>query len=337
MKEKNLKNLVWILIVIILLAVSFIIYDKVLSVDKDVTPLEPEVDTEVIEELEKKVEEAKDDDEDEVKELEEKVEELEEKVEDLEEEEEVAAYEGENFIKVISPNDGAGFSTEPIEFTGEVSPNTDKIVATAYVEAGIGGGLNDVYTLENFEHGDTEFVYRAKEEWENLNANTIKYTFEAYFDDGSTESTSLHISYLTEDIPAGFSTGTIKGSYITIDSPADGSTFITASTVNPDNVTPLPIEFTGSVPINTTKIVVTAVGGNINCDLLDFQGPCIPYFEDIYTLQNFKHGDKSFIYRANFQLGNLSDYGEHKYTFTAHFDDGSTQSEQVTIYTDVEQ
>ena len=136
-QEKNLKNLVWILIIIILLVVSFIVYDKVLSVDRDDTPLEPVVDEDVIEELEEKVEEAKDEDDDEVKELEEKVEDLEEKVEDLEEEakeeekEEAVAYEGENFINLISPNDGAGFSTEPIEFTGEVSPNTEKIVVTA--------------------------------------------------------------------------------------------------------------------------------------------------------------------------------------------------------------
>ena len=346
-QEKNLKNLVWILIIIILLVVSFIVYDKVLSVDKDVTPVEPELDTEVIEELEEKVEEAKDEDDDEVKELEEKVEDLEEKVEDLEEEakeeekEEAVAYEGENFINLISPNDGAGFSTEPIEFTGEVSPNTEKIVVTATggnpdcnadFEASYGGTcakyINDTYTLASFELGDDSFIYRVKYEWDNLTDGTNSYTFTAHFDDGSTKSTELSIeSYI--------GAGDIF-SMISVSSPEDGAHLITASSVNDDNVTPLPIVFTGSVSANTTKIVVTAVGGNINCDLLDFQGPCIPYFKDVYTLQNFKHGDESFIYRADFQLDNLA-MDKNTYTFTAHFDDDNTKSEQVTIYIEIEQ
>jgi len=351
-QEKNLKNLVWILIVIILLTVSFIVYDKVLSVDKDVTPVEPELDTEVIEELEEKVEEAKDEDDDEVKELEEKVEDLEEKVEDLEEEakeeekEEAVAYEGENFINLISPNDGAGFSTEPIEFTGEVSPNTEKIVVTATggnpdcnadFEASYGGTcakyINDTYTLASFELGDDSFIYRVKYEWDNLTGGMNNYKFTAHFDDGSSKSTELSIeSYVNA--------GAIP-SMISVSSPADGSTFITASQENPDKVTQLPIKFTGSVSINTTKIVVTATGGDINCDessLDELNQPpfCIMYFKDIYTLKDFKHGDESFIYRVDFKWDNLT-MDKNTYTFTAHFDDGSTQSEQVTIYIEIEQ
>jgi len=331
-QEKNLKNLVWILIVIILLTVSFIVYDKVLSVDKDVTPLEPELDTEVIEELEEKVEEAKEDEDDEVKELEEKVEDLEEKVEDLEEEkeeakeeekEEAVAYEGENFINLISPNDGAGFSTEPIEFTGKVSPNTEKIVVKATggdpncnenTDGACAKYINDTYTLASFELGDDSFIYRAKYEWDNLTGGMNNYKFTAHFDDGSSKSTELSIeSYVNA--------GAIP-SMISVSSPADGSSF--------DNTSSLPIEFTGAVSKNTTKIVVTATGGDPNCTKdLDYLCGNI-YMKDVYTLNNFAHGDESFVYRAKPEWGNLTT-GDNSYTFTAHFDDGSTESTTRTI------
>ena len=324
-KEKNLKNLVWILIVIILLTVSFIVYDKVLSVDKDITPLEPEVDTEVIEELEEKVEEAKDDDgDDDVKELEEKIEDLEEKVEDLEDEveekeetiedneesinEEAVVYSGENFIKVISPNDGAGFSTEPVEFTGEVSPNTEKIVVTVVAEGTSPPAVKDVYQLQNFNYGDESFVYRASTEWDNLFNGGYIYQFEAYFDDGGKESTEIYISY------------GVMENYITVDSPVDGKKF---------NINELPIEFTGSVSKNTTKIVVTATATNPKCvpDVV-----CTASINDVYTLKDFKHGDTSFIYRAKTEWGNLIESPEkNHYTFTAHFDDGSTETVSIGV------
>ena len=75
---KKSKKLVWILILIILLAVSFIVYENVLSVDKGDT-LEPVVDKEVIDELEEKVEEAKEEEEED--------EEIEEKTEEVDDEE----------------------------------------------------------------------------------------------------------------------------------------------------------------------------------------------------------------------------------------------------------
>jgi len=370
-QEKNYKKLIWILILIILLIFLFIIYNKFLSVDTKVTPLEPEVDTESIqelEELEEKVEEAKDEDEDddedeEVKELEEKVEDLEEKVEDLEDEakeeekkeeleekvedleekvedleeekeeakeeekEEAVAYEGENFINLISPNDGAGFSTEPIEFTGKVSPNTEKIVVKATggdpncnenTDGACAKYINDTYTLASFELGDDSFIYRAKYEWDNLTGGMNNYKFTAHFDDGSSKSTELSIeSYVNA--------GAIP-SMITINSPVDGKKF---------NLNELPIEFTGSVSKNTTKIVVTATAENPTCISLlktDKDVVCTPYMNDVYTLKDFKHGDDSFIYRAKIEWGNLIESPkENHYIFTAHFDDGSTESVSIGV------
>ena len=360
-EAKKSKKLVWILILIILLAVSFIIYEKVLSVDKEDT-LEPVVDEEVIDELEDKVEEAKDEDDEEedeeieekteevddeeVKELEEKIEKLEDAVADLEEEnenleedvedleeaaeeeetpaaeteeEEEAAvtYEGESFITLTSPNESALFTIEPIEFTGTVSPNTEKIVVTA-----TGGDLNcgnegvcaqyinDTYTLQDFKVGDEDFVYRAKQDWDNLTGGINNYTFTAHFDDGSTESTSLNIEL----------TGGAIVTIININSPANGSSF--------DSTSSLPIVFTGSVSKNATKIVVTATGGDPDCD--NSQSMCTSYMEDIYTLEDFAHGDDSFIYRAKTEWDNLT-LGENNYTFTAHFDGGYTDSETVSI------
>ncbi len=260
--------------------------------------------------------------EDEVDELEAKIEELEEKVEDLEEEvaeeveeeleeeaeeEEAVAYEGENFINLTSPNNGAGFSVEPVEFTGKVSPNTEKIVVVA-----TGGHpncnpyadpcdiyINDTYTLQEFKLGDESFSYKANRDWDNLTSGTNNYTFTAHFDDGTTQSTELSIEgYIGPNaIPL----------LITLDSPANGSSF--------EGLAALPIVFTGSTSKNTTKIVVTATGSE---------------YEDVYTLQNFAHGDTSFIYRAKPDWGNLA-HGENNYTFTAHFDDGSTDNVTISI------
>ena len=339
MNEGKSKSLVWILIVVILLAVSFIVYDKALNVDKEVAPLEPTVDEEIVEELEEKIEEAKEEEEnEEVKDLEEKVEELEEKVEDLEEEnkdleedvedleeaveetkEEEVSYEGENFITLISPNDGAGFSSEIIEFTGEVSPNTEKIVVVA---TGGGAGcnenpdgvcsaiINDTYTLQEFNLGDETFSYKAKEEWDNLTGGMNNYVFTAHFDDGSTKSAEVSIEIYGGAIP----------SMISVSSPADGSNFDFNST--------LPIVFTGEVSKNTTKIVVTATGGDPDCD--NIQGMCNPYMEDIYTLQDFEHGDSSFTYRAQQEWNNLT-LGPNNYTFTAYFDNGDSKNATITI------
>ena len=95
-----------------------------------------------------------------------------------------------------------------------------------------------------------------------------------------------------------------------------------------DHTSSLPIVFTGEVTTNATKIVVTATGGDPTCDP-DIE-LCHIYMEDIYTLQDFEHGDDSFIYRAKPEWDNLT-AGENTYTFTAHFDDGSTESITIII------
>ena len=153
--------------------------------------------------------------EDNTEELEENIEELEAKIEELEaqlegeEEEEEITYEPEetkpeirSYINITSPEDEASFFMEdPIEFYGSVSENATKIVVTASFHELVSGdyGLEeedqiDIYTLQNFNPGDTTFVYRASYDWDNLGHGENTYVFTAYYEDGSELSDTITIN-----------------------------------------------------------------------------------------------------------------------------------------------
>lgn len=76
-----------------------------------------------------------------------------------------------------------------------------------------------------------------------------------------------------------------------------------------------PIEFKGNVSEGATKIVVKASG-------IDYT--------DEYTLTNFEKGDEDFWYKASRSFDNL-DYGENKYVFEAHFEDGEVETAEAII------
>lgn len=114
-----------------------------------------------------------------------------------EDDDKVMPYEGPNFITLISPDEEMTTHTEPVIFTGDVSPNTTKIVVEAsYYKLGSMEPLEDVYRLQNFKYGDNSFTYRAKFEFNNLGFGTNKYKFTAYFDDGTTKSDSVTVYYV---------------------------------------------------------------------------------------------------------------------------------------------
>ncbi len=165
-------------------------------------------------EEEKKADELKEEEDakkdEEIKKLEEKVEDLESKIEEdkkteedkkSEEEKKPEAYSGENYITLNSPSNNADYYEEPIIFKGVVSPNTKKIVVTATNAIdGVDpdntmGYYNDVYTLNDFDYGDSSFTYRAKMEWSNLFFGSNNYTFTAYFDDGTNKSAYVTVYY----------------------------------------------------------------------------------------------------------------------------------------------
>ena len=111
----------------------------------------------------------------------------------LEEEEEVEAIE--SFITLDSPSDSAVYTdtAAPIEFTGEVSPDTLGITISAAFAASDESLALDDYALQEFVAGDETFVYRAKVAWKNLGWGENIYTFTAHFEDGTTESTSITV------------------------------------------------------------------------------------------------------------------------------------------------
>jgi hypothetical protein len=89
----------------------------------------------------------------------------------------------------LDPMDSTYYQA-PIKFTGSVSSDTEQIVVTAEY-----GGKTDVYTLQNFDAGDTTFQYQASEEWNNLVSGLNEYTFVAYFSNGSTATDTTTINY----------------------------------------------------------------------------------------------------------------------------------------------
>ncbi len=107
------------------------------------------------------------------------------------------AYTGESSIQLVSPASGESFHEEPVTFTGTVSPDTLKIVATAYYYEGFDSSerSTDVYTLTQFTPGDSTFTYRAKMEWNNLGYGENDYLFTAYFDDGRQKAVSVSINF----------------------------------------------------------------------------------------------------------------------------------------------
>ncbi len=282
---------------------------KFLETEEEVSQEESSEKNEKVEKLEEKLEKIDEDEDEDVDEdvdvdvdvdLEGTEEAEEETVAEVEVEEKT-----ESFIKLDKPANNSTLTKEPIIFSGQVSENTEKIVVTANLpERGgdIGGeSVLDVYTLEDFELGDEEFVYRAKEAWGNLYpGSTHVFDFEAYFEDGSTEKTSVTIEFMP-----------VIESFITLDSPKDGSEFYDYD---------VPIEFKGKVSADTKKIVVKAWQEDGY-----FEG-----YEDIYTLQNFEQGDTSFTYRVSEDWSNLA-RGPNNYEFTAYFDDGTTETVWVSI------
>ena len=112
-------------------------------------------------------------------------------------------------------------------------------------------------------------------------------------------------------------------------SPYTGDNYVTLnSPANESDHHEEPIIFNGVVSPNTTKIIVTATGGDPDTgpDMLG-----MPYYNDVYTLQEFKSGDTSFTYRASMDWNNLT-WGTNDYEFKAYFDDGTTSATYTTIF-----
>ena len=108
--------------------------------------------------------------------------------------------------------------------------------------------------------------------------------------------------------------------YLTMTGPANDSTFREA-----------PVVFTANVSPNTTKIVVTAVGGTVVAGSGDIEIPGTLKYNDVYTLTGFELGDESFTYRASVEWNTLA-YGSNDHTFKAFHNDGSISTANLTTY-----
>lgn len=160
------------------------------AVDTD-EDAEKEGEDEDEDESEEEADEEEDDEEDDE-------DEEEDEEEESDEDEQKANYTGANYITIDSPENEEILHELPIEFIGVVSPNTTKIIVHASGGEFVGMGIQeieDTYTLQGFDYGDTSFVYRAKPEWNNLALGTNDYEFTAYFDDGTNKTANVSIYY----------------------------------------------------------------------------------------------------------------------------------------------
>lgn len=114
----------------------------------------------------------------------------------------VEAYTGASYITLKDPKNEDHFNEAPIIFTGVVSPNTKKIVVKASVGSQNCGPNDmcvpyheDVYQLQDFNLGDSNFTYRAAEKWNNLWPGSVTFEFTATFWDATTSKTSVQIYY----------------------------------------------------------------------------------------------------------------------------------------------
>ncbi len=217
------------------------------------------------------------------------------------EEKKIEVYEGPNFIKINSPANNAGMSKQPVVFTGEVSPNTSKIIVVASSDGPDGPVKYNTYQLQSFKEGDKNFKYSARIDWGNLKSGQNYYEFTAYLNDGTTKSEKITINYYVGE------------NSFTMNQPIDGISFSTQ-----------PITFSGTVSPNVNKITVRSFRSAGEYKGYEYDG-----YDDLYTLQNFKSGDTSVVYRASKEFGNLYD-GPNNYEFTAHFDDGTTKSVSIS-------
>lgn len=239
--------------------------------------------------------------------VEEKPEVVEPKEEEKEEEEiKKEVYEGPNFIQIKSPANNAGISKQPVVFTGEVSPNTTKIIVSASSEGPDGPVEYNTYQLQNFKEGDKTFKYNAKIDFENLKSGENHYEFKAFFDDETTKVDSVSINFYVGE------------NSISLSQPSSGNGFMVQ-----------PIELKGTVSPNVNKIVVKAWRSAGDYTRFSYGPYAYEGYQDVYTLQNFKPGDSTFTYKAAENFSNLS-VGPNNYEFTAYFDDGSTKT--VGVY-----
>lgn len=112
----------------------------------------------------------------------------------------VSNYTGESFITLKSPTSGDYFYDEPIRFSGYLSPNTTKVTVKATTPS---SPNVDDYTLQQYKPGSTTFSYGAKREWNNLKDGSNTYVFTAYFEDGTSKSTSTTITFIYGDVGKG--------------------------------------------------------------------------------------------------------------------------------------
>ena len=146
------------------------------------------------------------------------------------------------------------------------------------------------YNLSKFKKGDSEFLYRAKEEWGNLKEGENEYEVIVTYEDESTLTDSFTINYEkaseeTEETPT---TETSPGSLtLEVISPEEGA-----------KISADPVTVRGTAPAETAKVTI----GD-------------------YELRTFTKGDSQWKYNASQKYGNLTPGEENKYLITAYDED----------------
>ena len=96
------------------------------------------------------------------------------------------------FVKITSPNEGAGLYDSFTDFTGEVAADCDRIEVTSLNAA---GEVQSKTKLKNFAAGDTTCTYRASKALKNMSLGSNRFRFQATFKDGGVALAEIRVSF----------------------------------------------------------------------------------------------------------------------------------------------
>lgn len=102
-------------------------------------------------------------------------------------------------IRLVSPENNEVITQSPANFEGVVGDNILEIEVTAKVKNEDGESLEEVYVIPKEDIQNGVFYYSSQPQWNNLYEGINFYTFEARFEDGSSQSQSISIIFDPSD------------------------------------------------------------------------------------------------------------------------------------------
>ena len=220
-------------------------------------------------------------------------------LEETEEENNASESSATEKLTISFPKNKQEIFISPLEIKGKVAAEAISIA------------VND-YELSKFKKGDTEWMYRAKTEWNNLKYGKNTFEITAKFEDGSLVTKNLEINFN----PNRKETETDKKEETdNVSNDDDNTTKFVKITSHQDQQTikAKSIELKGTVSKNAVAVTVND-----------------------YQLSKFKKGDTEWMYRASYDFGNLEE-GENTFKVVVKFSDDSVLTKSISLQAQAKQ